>query len=96
MTSVDAQIDIWAKGASSAHLIRDPGISAPGFSTVMTAMKEARTASEDRSGVRCTFPLRGSVGSEISQRGSGDHVALNVKGIVNGRMPVEAALGRSH
>ena len=42
-----------------------------------------------------TFPLRLGVGSKSSQGGSGDEVALEVEGIVDGGMHVEKALGGS-
>ena len=40
-----------------------------------------------------TFPLRLGFGSKSSQGGSGDEVALEVEGIVDGGMHVEKALG---
>jgi hypothetical protein len=39
--------------------------------------------------------LYGSFGSEFSQCGSGDEVALKVEGIVDGGMHAEEALGGS-
>jgi hypothetical protein len=38
-------------------------------------------------------PLRGGFGSEVSQRGSGDEMALNIEIILDSGMDAEKALG---
>ena len=43
-------------------------------------------------GCDSAFPLRGSIGSEFSQRGSGDEMALKIEGIVDGGMHTQEAL----
>jgi hypothetical protein len=40
-------------------------------------------------------PLRGGFGSEVSQRGSGDEMALNIEIILDSGMDAEKALGGS-
>src|SRR5437016_3685586 len=60
--------------------------------------ERARTESQTRqASCRCdsTLPLCGSFGSEDPQRGSGDEVALQVEGIVDGGVHAEETLGRS-
>src|SRR6266446_4621172 len=64
--------------------------------SLVRAIEEGRTESQDCyvSGTGdSTFPLRLGVGSKSSQGGSGDEVALEVEGIVDGGMHVEKALG---
>ena len=46
-------------------------------------------------GCDSAFPLRGSIGSEFSQRGSGDEMALKIEGIVDGGMHTQEALRRA-
>ena len=43
-------------------------------------------------GCDSAFPLRGSIGSEFSQRGSGDEMALKIEGTVDGGMHTQEAL----
>ena len=43
-------------------------------------------------GCDSALPLRGSIGSEFSQRGSGDEMALKIEGIVDGGMHTQEAL----
>jgi hypothetical protein len=70
-------------------------IRSPGF---VTATISARTESQTgQASCRCdgTLPLCGSFGSEDPQCGSGDEVALQIEGIVDGGVHAEEALGRS-
>jgi hypothetical protein len=46
-------------------------------------------------GCDCILPLRVGFVSEISRRGTGDEVALNIEIIVDGGMDAEKALGGS-
>ena len=66
----------------------------PGFVTVTTGV---RTVSRDWSGSRrCDIlPLRGGFGPEVSQRGSGDEMALNIEVIVDSGMDAKKALDGS-
>ena len=59
--------------------------------------ERALRAKTRQASCRCdrTLPLYGSFGSEFSQCGSGDEVALKVEGIVDGGMHAEEALGGS-
>src|SRR5438105_9419886 len=60
--------------------------------------ERARIESQTRqASCRCdsTLPLCGSFGSEDPQRGSGDEVALQVEGIVDGGVHAEETLGGS-
>src|SRR5882757_11401653 len=60
--------------------------------------ERARIESQTRqASCRCdsTLPLCGSFGSEDPQCGSGDEVALQIEGIVDGGVHAEETLGRS-
>ena len=61
----------------------------------VTATKEVRTESQNwpsSCGCDSAFPLRGSIASEFSQRGSGNEMALKIEGIVDGGMHTQEAV----
>ena len=67
-----------------------------GFVTVTTGVRiVSRTGPASRCWCDSIVPLRGGFGSEVSQRGSGDEMALNIEIILDSGMDAEKALGRS-
>jgi NADPH-dependent curcumin reductase len=70
------------------------GVDPKGFGTVTNdAQTVAGTGQASSCCCKRILPLRGGFGSEVSQRGSGDEMALNVEIIVDGGMDAEKALG---
>jgi len=67
-----------------------------GFVTVTTGVRTVgRTGQASRCWCDRIVPLRGGFGSEVSQRASGDEMALNIEIILDSGMDAEKALGGS-
>src|SRR6516225_4192607 len=78
----------------SAIVFRKVGLcsTAPALSRQRRRYAPRAKTGQASCGCDSAFPLRGSIASEFSQRGSGNEMALKIEGIVDGGMHTQEAL----